>query len=176
VLNNKGNNLFAGEIFEPFPIFHLIFAYLNLKFETMKTKVILAVLATTVTGFLIGWLIFGIALADFYKTNATFYQGLMKDPPSYLGFIIGSFSFGILIVYIFDQWAKIGTLLNGLLAGMFIYFLIRLSFDMFSWATMNRFSPILFIVDIVANTVLGGLVGGVAGLVLGLGKKETATQ
>jgi len=27
---------------------------------------------------------------------------------------------------------------------------------------------------VIAKTVLGGLVGGVAGLVLGLGKKETA--
>jgi hypothetical protein len=139
----------------------------------MKTKVILAVMATTVTGFLLGWLIFGIALADFYKTNTTFYQGLMKDPPAFLGFIIGSLSFGVLIVYIFDRWAKIGNFLHGLLAGMFIYFLIVLAFDMFAYGGMNLFSPTLLIVDILANTVLGGLVGGVAGLILGLGKKES---
>ncbi len=142
----------------------------------MKTKVILAVLATTVTGFFLGWLIFGYALADFYKTNTTFYQGLMKDPPSFLGLIGGSLSFGVLIVYIFDRWAKIGTFLNGLIAGLFIYFLIVLSFDMFAYGSMNLFSPMLLIVDVIANSVLGGLVGGVGGLVLGLGKKETATQ
>ena len=141
----------------------------------MKTKVILAVLAATVVGFLLGWLIFGIALADFYKTNTTFYQGLMKDPPSFLGFIIGSLSFGILIVYIFEKWAKIGTFLNGLYAGLLIYFLIILAFDMFTWASMNMFSSAgIVIVDLIANTVLGGLVGGVAGLILGMGKKEAA--
>lgn len=140
----------------------------------MKTKVILAVLATTVVGFLIGWLIFGIALADFYKANTTLYQGLMKDSPSFLGFIIGSLSFGVLIVYIFDQWAKIGNFFKGLLAGMFIYFLIELAFDMFIYGSMNLYSTTLFIVDIIANTVVGGFVGGVAGLILGMGKKETA--
>ncbi|TRZ72332.1 MAG: hypothetical protein D4R97_05910 [Bacteroidetes bacterium] len=140
----------------------------------MKTKVILAVLATTVTGFFLGWLIFGFALADFYKTHTVFYQGLMKDPPTFLGFIIGNLSFGVLIVYIFDRWAKIGTFFNGLLAGMFIYFLISLSVDMFTYGSMHLFSRILLVVDVIAKTVLGGLVGGVAGLVLGLGKKETA--
>ena len=142
----------------------------------MKTKVILAVLATTVAGFLLGWLIFGIALADVYKTNTIFYQGLMKDPPSFAGFIIGSLGFGVLIVYIFDRWANIVTFLNGLLAGMLIYFLIVFSFDMFMYAGMNLFNGTLLIVDIIANTVLGGIVGGVAGWVLGMGKKEAATQ
>ncbi len=142
----------------------------------MKTNVIIAVLATTVVGFLLGWLIFGIALADFYKTNTVFYQGLMKDPPSFLGFIIGSFGLGVLIVYIFDRWAKIWNFINGLLAGLLIYFLIILSFDMFMYGGMNLFNSTLLIVDILANTVLGGLVGGVAGWILGMGKKETVTQ
>jgi hypothetical protein len=140
----------------------------------MKTKVLFAVLATTIAGFFLGWLIFGIALADFYKNNTTFYQGLMKDPPSFLGFILGSLSMGILIVYIFERWAKIDTFLKGLYAGFLIYFLMRLSFDMFFWGGMNLFSTSLLFVDVIANSVLGGLVGAIAGLILGSGKKETA--
>ncbi len=142
----------------------------------MKTKVILAVLATTVVGFFLGWLIFGYALADFYKTNTKVCEGLMKDPPSILGIIIGNLCMGILIVFIFDRWANIKTFLNGLYAGLLITFLIMLSFDMFMYASMNLFSSTLLIVDVITNTVLGGLIGGVAGLVLGMGKKETPTQ
>jgi hypothetical protein len=44
---------------------------------------------------------------------------------------------------------------------------------MLSYGGMNLFSSTLVIVDIIANTVLGGLAGGVARLILGLGKKET---
>jgi len=141
----------------------------------MKTKVILAVLATTIVGFILGWLIFGIALADFYKNHTIFYPGLMKDPPSFPGFIIGSLGLGVLIVLIFDRWAKIGNFLDGLFAGFLIYFLIVLSFDLFSYGGMNLFSPGLIVVDLIANSVLGGLVGGVAGWILGSGKKETTT-
>jgi hypothetical protein len=48
-----------------------------------------------------------------------------------------------------------------------------LVFDMFTYGSMNLFPPTLFIVDIVANAIVGGAVGGVAGLIPGMGKKET---
>jgi hypothetical protein len=137
----------------------------------MKTKVLLAVLATTVVGFILGWLIFGIALADFYKNNTTFYQGLEKNPPFFFGFFLGSLFLGILIVYIFDRWAKIDNFMSGLYQGFIIYFLIILSFDIFMYSSMNLFTVSLVIVDVIANSFLGGIVGGVAGLILGSGKK-----
>jgi len=141
----------------------------------MKTKVMLAVLAATVIGFLLGWLIFGVVLADFYKNNTTFYQGLMKDPPFFLGFLLGSLYLGILIVYIFDRWVKIDNFTSGLYQGFIIYFLMILSFDTFMYASMNLFNIGIIIVDVIANAVLGGIVGGVAGWVLGNGKKLTPT-
>ncbi len=39
---------------------------------------ILAVLASGTTGFFLGWLIFGFALAGFYESNMVHYDGLIR--------------------------------------------------------------------------------------------------
>ena len=140
----------------------------------MKTKDVLAILAVTVVGFFIGWLIFGILLADFYKSHTIEYAGLMKDPPNLIAIAVSNLFLGILYVYIFSTWAGIKTFLGGVYAGIIITFLIMTSFDLFMWASMNLFSRSLIVVDVIANTVLGGLMGGVAGLILGLGKEKPA--
>jgi hypothetical protein len=61
--------------------------------------------------------------------------------------------------------------MSGLYQGFIIYFLIILSFDIFMYSSMNLFTVSLVIVDVIANSFLGGIVGGVAGLILGSGKK-----
>jgi hypothetical protein len=128
--------------------------------------------AVTILGFFLGWLIFGILLADFYKSNTVEYTGLMKDPPSLWTFAVANLCLAVLFVLIFRMWAGITTFLRGLNAGIIITLLVMLSFDLFMYGSMNLFSFRLVIVDVIANTVLGGLMGGLAGLILGMGKEK----
>jgi hypothetical protein len=137
----------------------------------MKAKAVYAIFASSAAGFFLGWLIFGIILAGFYKANTTVYEGLMKDPPQMWGFIIGNLSFGGLFVYIFQRWAGIKTFGKGFVAGMVISVLIFLSFDIFIYGSMNLFTFQVVVVDVLANTLLGGVMAGIAGLVLGMGKE-----
>jgi len=139
----------------------------------MKPKVIYAVLGATATGFFIGWLIFGLILASYYKSQMIFYQGLEKDPPEMWAIIIMNLSWASLLVYIFHVWAGIKTFVKGLTAGMIVIFLVVLGFDISMYGFMNLMSFQSLIVDIIANTIMGGLVGGVAGLILGIGEEKS---
>jgi hypothetical protein len=141
----------------------------------MKTNVLLAVVTATVAGFLLGWLIFGVALDSFYKANTTFYQGLMKDPPSFLSIFIYNLFWGILIVLIFDKWAGIRSFGQGFIWGAVIDLLVIAGIDILFAGLMNLYTVQIVVVDIIANTILGGLIGGAAGLVLGMGKAKTVT-
>ena len=139
----------------------------------MKPKVIYAVLGATVTAFFIGWLIFGLILSSYYKSQTIFYAGLEKDPPEMWAIIIMNLSWSVLLVYIFQVWAEIKTFMKGLTAGLTIFFLVILGFDISMYGFMNLMSFQSILVDIVANTILGGLVGGVAGLILGIGEEKS---
>lgn len=136
----------------------------------MKTNVILAVIAATFIGFLLGWLIFGVMLESFYKANMTSYSGLAKDPPSFVAIFFSNLFWGILIVLIFEKWAGIKTFGQGFLWGAVLLFLMIAGFDVLMYGLMNLFSFQLVVVDVIGNTILGGLIGGATGLILGMGK------
>lgn len=139
----------------------------------MKPKVYYAILGATVTGFFLGWLLFGIILDPFYKSQMVYYQGLVKTPPTMWAILIMNICFAVLLVYIFHVWAGVTTFMKGFTAGLLIFFLMMAGFDILMFGLMNLFPFGLCVVDIIANTLLGGIVGGVAGMILGMGKKET---
>ena len=56
--------------------------------------------------------------------------------------------------------------------GVVITFLVTLTFDLYFFSGMNLFPFQVMIVDIIANTVIGSLMAGVAALVLGSGAKK----
>jgi len=141
----------------------------------MIKKLILATLAGSVVQFLLGWLIYGLLLADFMNSNTTHFEGLMKDMNSG-SFIILVFISGLmmsfLITFIFQRWAKFDNFLKGLTGGMFLGFFMALTYDLFSLAAMNMITVSTMIVDVIANTVVVGIVGAVIAWVLGFKSKE----
>jgi uncharacterized membrane protein len=111
---------------------------------------------------------------DFYKDNTTPYEGLMKEMPNLLLIFVSGILFAFLLAYIFDRWANIRTFSKGFIAGMFLGFLIMAGFDLYLMAGMNLFNIKVIIVDIIANTIVSGILGGITALVLGYGKKASA--
>jgi uncharacterized membrane protein len=134
---------------------------------------IFAALAAAVTMFLLGWVLFGMLLMDFYKENSIHYEGLMKEMPNIFLIFVSNLLFSFLLSFIYSKWANISTFGKGFTYGLLIGFLIMTAFDMYFLAGMNLFNGKLIIIDIILNTLMVGIAGGVAGLVLGL-KKKTA--
>jgi hypothetical protein len=139
----------------------------------MNTKVLIAAVAGTVVSFLLGWLVFGMLLADFYKENMGSATGVMKEPPLMWAIALSSFFWSLTYALIFHKWAGIKTLAAGATAGAWLTLLIAASFDFNLFGTTNIIGNLKAVaVDLVVNTVIGAIIGAVIGLVLGMGKKE----
>jgi hypothetical protein len=145
----------------------------------MIKKLILAALAGSVIQFLLGWLIYGVLLANFMSCNTNHYDGLMKDmnTGSFMILIfISGLVMSFLIAFIFQRWAKFETLTKGLTGGMILGFLLALSYDLYFFASMNLMSFSAMIVDIIVNTIIIGIIGAVIAWILGFKSKGALNQ
>jgi hypothetical protein len=136
----------------------------------MKPKIIFTTLGITVIFFLLGWLVFGVLLKGFYEGNTIQYTGLMKESPAPWAYFISNLCMATLTVYVFTL-AGIKSFAKGLVTGLIIFFLVSLSYDIVFFGTMNLFNGAAFFVDVFITTLFGGLLGGLAGLFLGMGKE-----
>jgi len=137
----------------------------------MNTKIILAAIAGSILYFLLGWLIYGFLLMDFFVENTTYYEGLMYEMPNLLLYFLANLSLSYLIAFIFQKWAGIKTISRGFSAGFLIGIFLSIFIDLMYYASMDLYTPTAVVVDIIANSVIIALVGGCIGWILGFDKK-----
>lgn len=137
----------------------------------MNSKTLLAALVGGVAHFLLGWLIYGMALMSYMNSMLT-PEGaaVTRAEPIIWGYAVGSLAWAFLLAWLYSCWAAITTFNGGMMAGAVIGALMALSVDMNMYAAMNAWTGLngLF-VDLAANAVISGLVGGVVGWMLGRG-------
>ena len=141
----------------------------------MNSKIVTAALIGGIAAFIIGYLIFGIGLSGFMSHNTGSATGVMRTDMTgnNLVFIfLGNLAFAYLLTHIFYSWAKINTLAGGAQAGALITLLISLDRNLIGYGATNTMNLNAAIVDIIASTVFGALVGGIIGAYLGM--KKTA--
>jgi uncharacterized membrane protein len=137
----------------------------------MNTKMLLAALGGTVANFLLGWLVYGILLMDFYQANTIQYEGLMYEMPNLFLVFLSNFTMAFLFAYIYQVWAGIKSFGKGFTTGLLLGFLIMFTFDLYFVAGMNLMSTTLVIVDILVSTIMTGIMAGVVAWILGTGNK-----
>ena len=128
----------------------------------MNTKTLLGALIAGVVSFLLGWLIFGILLMDYYAANKIQYPGLLKDPMEIWPIAVADLVWGLLVSWIFSM-ANIKTVAKGVTVGFLIGFLMVLGFDLFVYAELNLYSTRLLALDVIMNGVMGAASGAVLG-------------
>ncbi len=137
-------------------------------------KVLLATLAGGVVNFLLGGLIYGMLLKDFYASNVGTATGVMRadeamqQAPLLLGCFLGAFLF----TYIFARWASIRTAASGMAAGAVIGLLMSASYNFTMLGVTNINNTTATIVDSLVGGVFGALIGATVGWVLGYGEKR----
>ncbi|MCW3117199.1 MAG: hypothetical protein JWM28_1281 [Chitinophagaceae bacterium] len=128
----------------------------------MNTKTLLGALIVGVITFLLGWLIFGILLMDYYNANMVQYPGLIKNPPEIWVIGISNLVWGLLIAWIFNM-SRINTVAKGFSAGFVIGLLMVLGFDLLLYAQFNLINSKLIAIDVILNGIMGGISGAVLG-------------
>ncbi|MBK8489521.1 MAG: hypothetical protein IPL49_01130 [Saprospirales bacterium] len=137
----------------------------------MKTsKLLMAGVAGGVTYFILGFLLYGLLLMDFFTKNAT-NDVSRGDGMVWWSLILGNLFVGFLLAYIFGQWASIKNFMGGLMGGAIVGFLFSGAIDFSMYGTSDLMNMTATISDILVGTIMFALTGGVVGLVLGMGKE-----
>ena len=137
---------------------------------TAKSQ-LLATLGGFVVFFLLGWLLYGILLMDFYQANTGTATNVMRaeDEMIWWALILGNIVQTYFLVYIFDKWGNITTFGAGLKAGLIIGFIIGLAFNLSMYGTSNLMNLTSMIVDPFVSAVMMGITGGVVAVIIGKG-------
>lgn len=134
----------------------------------MNTRVLLAAVAGGLSFFLLGWLLYGTLLVDFFRNNAGSVQNLDKTPMELWAIALGNLCSGLLLAMIYDRWAAITTFSAGARAGAWIGLLMALGMDLVMYGTTNISNMAATLVDPFINALMTAFAGGVVGWVLGM--------
>lgn len=138
----------------------------------MNSKFFIAVLVTALAAFLGGWLIFGLALAGFYTSNINLESLIiMKSPTILWAMIVGIISWAVLITWVLQKTGS-NTFAKGFATSLWVSFLMVLIFDLNMFSMWAIYDLDVIIVDILVSTVFWGLIGGIAGWILGTERKR----
>lgn len=142
----------------------------------MNSKTIIAAVVGAIAAFLLGWLVWGMLLMDYFTSNTIQYEGLMlpESEMKLWAIFISNLAGSIMTAWVFSKM-NLRTFGQGFQAGLIIYGLIAVSFDMMFYSMMNWFANTTVIaVDILVNAVFGGIIGGIIAMMLGRGTSSAA--
>lgn len=129
----------------------------------------MATLAGFVTFFLLGWLLYGMLLMDFFMTNAGSATGVSRGDTQMVwwALVLGNVFQAYLLVYIFGKWANITTFGGGLQTGATIGLILGYGYDLTMYGTSNISNLTATLVNPLVMAIMMGITGGVIGAVLG---------
>lgn len=138
----------------------------------MNTKTIVAVIVGAIASFLLGWVIWGMLLMDYFQSNTVKYEGMMYEEPKLWAIFIGNLAASALLGWVLEKTNTRGFA-GGFMTGLIIFMLNSISIDMMFYAMMNWYSnTTVIIVDIIVNSLFGGAIGGVMGLMMARGAEK----
>jgi uncharacterized membrane protein len=135
-------------------------------------KFFIGTLVGGITFFLLGYLIYGLALTSFFSHHTTAAPGSMKQMSEIIwwALILGNLASGALLSYIFLKLGNIGSFGSGAGTGAAIGLFVSLSMDLIRYAVENSFDMTAMIVDVLAGILMSAIAGGVIGALMGRGK------
>jgi hypothetical protein len=138
-------------------------------------KFLIGTLVGGISFFLLGYLIYGMALSGFYMKHSVAPAGSMKSMSEILwwALILGNLAGGALLTWIFLKLGSIRSFGSGFGTGASIGFFMALSLDLIRYATENTSDLTATLADVGVGTVMNGIVGGIIGAVLGMGAKKS---
>lgn len=150
---------------------------LTLNLYIMKTKqVLFGTITGTVAMFMLGWVIYGIALSGYMEANS---NAAVSRPPEQMSFpalILSNLMWALLISLIID-WTNTRSAGGGAKIGAITGALAILGFDLTMYATTTLYSGgvTMLLVDTIGFAVMTCVTGAVAGWVMNKSAAAPAT-
>lgn len=138
----------------------------------MLIRVVAATVAGGIVFFVLGFLIYGLALAEAIKSWTVQYPGMMKYPPNMIALVLSQLAWAFLLAVIYEKWANIRTFQAGAVAGAVIMSITAAAIDLqFKAFMVLIIGYVPVIVDVLVVGFMGAIGGGVVGMVLGMMNK-----
>ncbi len=123
-----------------------------------------------ITYFLIGWLVYGILLMDFFSSGTNHCANRPMNEMIWWAMIISNLAMAFLLTLILN-WKKASGMIDGLMTGAIFGALFTTMIDFSFWSMSTMYTNIsTILVEIVVAAVIYGLVGMV--IVLTWGKSD----
>ncbi len=116
--------------------------------------------------YILGYVMFNLAFADFFAANAGSATGVWKDPQVIWAIALGTLSYAALITLALGTRAGSTTIVEGLKVGAIVGFLMWFSADMIIYGIWNVWNLTAASVDTLLELVRGGIGGAVIAAVL----------
>ena len=119
-----------------------------------------------ITLFVLGYLIFDLAFANFYATNAGPAAGVNRDAQLVWAVALGTFAYAALITLVIESRGGSATIGAGVQMGAVVGFLLWFTTDFILYGVTNIANLTRTVVDPLLELVRGGISGGVTAAVL----------
>jgi hypothetical protein len=139
----------------------------------MNSKTFVGGLIGGIVAFLLGWIIYGMLLMDYFSSNMIQYEGLMKAEPVLWMIFLGGLAWAMLTAYVINA-SGINNAAKGAMCGAILYMLISLGVNLMFHAQMNMMNTTIIVVDVLASIIMGGFVGAAIGWWNGRGEATAA--
>jgi drug/metabolite transporter (DMT)-like permease len=127
----------------------------------MKTKTfIIAGLVGGIANWLLGWLFYGILLADFFPQPEEASETMVY-------ILLGCLMYGLFISYVYNRWAQISTAATGAKAGAVIGLFMGLYYNFFNLAMQPETTAQMAVADVGISIVMTAIVGAIIGAING---------
>ena len=133
-----------------------------------------AALAGGMTLFIVGFLLWGMALSGFFEAHLGSATGVVKEPMDFLHLVLGQIVWGLFITVVMAKWAGVSGFGPGVKIGAIMGFLMSFSVGLTQFSMANLVDLTAVLTDPFVAAVWSGLGGGVVGLVLGAGREEAS--
>ncbi|HWB29302.1 MAG TPA: hypothetical protein VG736_02285 [Vicinamibacterales bacterium] len=133
----------------------------------MNGRHLLAALAGGLTLFVLGFLVYGLALASFLQANAGSAAGAMRSPPLVWAIAAGDLVYGVFLTMLFARNPALSSLRRHVALGGVTGLLTSLASGLLQYATHDVANITATAVSSIAFAVLAAAAGGVIGMILG---------
>jgi hypothetical protein len=132
-------------------------------------KILLAGLVGGVVAFILGFLVYGVMLGEFFQSNAGSATGVARGDEEmlWIPMIVGHLAWGFLFSIIYGRWASISTFATGAKTGAVLGLLVSLTQNMISLGSSNIMNTTAALSNVVVVAIISAIVGGTVGWFLG---------